>query len=154
MSKLWIATAEEMERLGAYLARICTPPATVYLGGELGAGKTTLVRGFLLELGVQGPFRSPTYTLMEPYESAAASCLHLDLYRLAAAEELEYLGLRELDTQTSIWLIEWPEVGIGALPLADIDIQIAHLPSGRRVQMRPRSARGKGWVQALNSGYL
>lgn len=154
MSSIWVATAEEMERLGACLAQTCVAPATVYLGGELGAGKTTLVRGFLRELGIQGPFRSPTYTLVEPYESADTTCLHLDLYRLAAAEELEYLGLRELNTHASIWLIEWPQVGEGALPPPDLDIQIAHLPRSRRVALRPRSERGKSWARTLNSRYL
>ena len=96
----------------------------IYLRGDLGAGKTTLVRGLLRGLGYQAPVRSPTYTLIEPYESVDPLVVHLDLYRLADLEELDYLGLRDLLERPGLMLVEWPERGAGALPPADLELFI------------------------------
>ncbi|MFP4061160.1 MAG: tRNA (adenosine(37)-N6)-threonylcarbamoyltransferase complex ATPase subunit type 1 TsaE, partial [Halochromatium sp.] len=105
----------------------------IYLRGDLGAGKTTLVRGLLRGLGYQAPVRSPTYTLIEPYEAVEPPVVHLDLYRLADPEELEYLGLRDLLERPGLILVEWPERGAGALPPADLELLIedAGKPAGR-----------------------
>ena len=131
------------ERLGACIARHCPPGAVLHLDGDLGAGKTTLVRGFIQGLGHAGRVKSPTYTLIEPYEVAGRRLQHLDLYRLADPEELEYLGLRDsLDGET-IFLIEWPEKGGGLLPPADLRIVIDHLEEGRRVTLEPLSPLGE-----------
>ena len=96
----------------------------IYLRGDLGAGKTTLVRGLLRGLGYQAPVRSPTYTLIEPYEAVEPPVVHLDLYRLADPEELDYLGLRDLLERPGLMLVEWPERGAGALPPADLELFI------------------------------
>ena len=111
-------SAAATEALGARLAHVLTPGCILYLRGDLGAGKTTLVRGLLHGLGYPGIVKSPTYTLVEPYAIGKWRLFHWDLYRLADPEELEYLGLREqLDGETAL-LIEWPERGPGELPPA------------------------------------
>jgi tRNA threonylcarbamoyladenosine biosynthesis protein TsaE len=119
--------------LGARLARRLTPGRRwlIALTGELGAGKTTLVRGLLAGLGHAGRVRSPTYTLIEPYRLGGRDVLHLDLYRLADPGELEYLGLGDLLSPGSIALIEWPERGAGLLPAADLTVTLRYPAAGR-----------------------
>jgi tRNA threonylcarbamoyladenosine biosynthesis protein TsaE len=112
--------------LGAKLAA-CRPVdrnalSVVYLTGDLGAGKTTFARGFLHALGITGAIHSPTYTVLETYETRFATVVHLDLYRLRDTAELEPLGLRDLAVPGHVWLVEWPERGDGGLPPADIQI--------------------------------
>ncbi|GAB6040648.1 tRNA (adenosine(37)-N6)-threonylcarbamoyltransferase complex ATPase subunit type 1 TsaE [Endothiovibrio diazotrophicus] len=131
------------ERLGACIAGHCPPGAVLHLDGDLGAGKTTLVRGFIQGLGHAGRVKSPTYTLIEPYEVAGRRLYHLDLYRLADPEELEYLGLRDGLDGESIFLIEWPEKGGVLLPPADLCIVIDHLERGRRVTLVPLTSLGE-----------
>lgn len=123
--------SEAMEAYGAHLATIMTAPAIIYLHGDLGAGKTTLVRGFLRARGHQGNVKSPTYTLIEPYEAIQA--FHLDLYRLADPEELEYLGLRDILDEDNICLIEWPEMGGDSLPPPDYEITSTYCGEGREI---------------------
>jgi tRNA threonylcarbamoyladenosine biosynthesis protein TsaE len=117
----------------------------VFLEGQLGAGKTTLVRGLLRGLGHHGPVRSPTYTLVESFELPAAHVHHLDLYRLADPEELEYLGIRDLLDGASLVLVEWPERGVGVLPAPELRVHIAAHGAGRRLMLVP----GVAWRQAL-----
>ncbi|MBK1617870.1 tRNA (adenosine(37)-N6)-threonylcarbamoyltransferase complex ATPase subunit type 1 TsaE [Lamprobacter modestohalophilus] len=122
--------------LGARLATLLRPHrGIVYLRGDLGAGKTTLVRGLLRGLGYQGAVRSPTYTLIEPYDAVDPPVVHLDLYRLADPEELDYLGLRDLLERPGLILIEWPERGAGALPPADLELLIEHAGDRRRIRL-------------------
>jgi tRNA threonylcarbamoyladenosine biosynthesis protein TsaE len=121
----------------------------IYLSGDLGAGKTTLTRGFLRRLGYTGPVKSPTYTLIEPYEVDHQRLFHLDLYRVADPAELEYLGLREILTEPATLLVEWPECGAGWLPEPDIRLHIGHLPDGRRVGIDIGSPRGALIVERL-----
>jgi tRNA threonylcarbamoyladenosine biosynthesis protein TsaE len=135
--------AEAQQAFGAVLAGCCPAGCIIHLQGDLGAGKTTLVRGFLQGRGHQGPVRSPTYTLIEPYELATGTVYHLDLYRLGDPEELEYLGLRDLLGGEATLLIEWPEQGTGWLPLPDLGLQIVHLPVGRDIRITPLSERGR-----------
>ena len=136
MIELHLPDAGATEALGARLARAVASRAglLVYLRGDLGAGKTTLVRGWLRALGVSGSIRSPTYTLVEPYEAGGHSILHLDLYRLNDPSELEQLGLADLPPDRSWWLVEWPERGGGLLPPPDLDIEL--LPAGEGAQSR------------------
>jgi tRNA threonylcarbamoyladenosine biosynthesis protein TsaE len=129
--------------LGAALARALDGRrGVIYLRGDLGAGKTTLVRGLLRALGHRGPVRSPTYTLIEPYEDLDPPVHHLDLYRLGDPEELDYLGLRDLVGGESLLLIEWPERGAGELPPPDLEVRIGQAPPGRRVEL----AATAGWA--------
>lgn len=116
--------------------------ACVYLRGDLGAGKTTLSRGILRALGFQGAVKSPTYTLLEPYELSAFTVFHLDLYRLARADELVFVGLDEILDMPGIKLIEWPERGEGFLPPADIDVRLELAGEGRVANIDIRGPTG------------
>ncbi len=136
--ELQISDEARMEALGHRLARLCAPGSVIYLRGELGAGKTTLVRGFLRGLGYQGPVKSPTYTLVEPYRLDDRSIYHLDLYRLADPEELDYVGIRDFLAEQATCLVEWPEKGEGAVPPPDVEIRIETLDSGRRVTIQAK----------------
>jgi tRNA threonylcarbamoyladenosine biosynthesis protein TsaE len=111
------------------------PGGMVYLEGVLGAGKTTLMRGLLRALGVSGPIRSPTYTLIEPYEVAGRRLLHADLYRLGDPRELFALGLEDDPPSQTWWFVEWPERGAGVLPPADARIQLTASGAGREASI-------------------
>lgn len=115
----------------ACCASLLTGGAIVYLEGQLGMGKTTFARGLLRTLGYQGPVKSPTYTLVEPYLLADLSVYHFDLYRLMDPEEMEYLGAREYFEAGNLCLVEWPERGAGYLPSADLRLTLAPSGSGR-----------------------
>ena len=124
----------------------------VTLQGELGAGKTTLVGGVLAALGIPGPARSPTYTLIEPYETPQLRLFHLDLYRLADPQEVEALGIRDLLEPDAVLLIEWPERGAGALPPADLAIAIRYASveaDGRELALTASSPAGARTLQGL-----
>ncbi len=146
-----IESAPAQEALGARLARVCRAPGVIYLRGDLGTGKTTLVRGFLRALGYSGAVKSPTYTLLEPYSVGALRCYHLDLYRLADPEELEYLGLRDLLDDHALILVEWPERGSGGLPPADLEVNLSYAGLGRQVRMVARSATGRELMRRMEN---
>ncbi len=144
-------------RLAQSLA--CTAPATglFFLEGGLGAGKTTFARAFLRALGVQGTVRSPTYTLIEPYDLTAEfigrRVLHLDLYRLADPEELDDLGLRD-EYEQALILIEWPERGAGELPVPDVTLSLTpetgsalSAAQARRVRLTAHTPKGTQWLR-------
>ena len=147
--ELNIPDAEAMESLGARLAGRVETGSIIYLSGDLGAGKTTLVRGYLRGLGHTGKVKSPTYTLIEPYSLAECRLNHLDLYRLADPEELEFLGIRDLFDADTVTLIEWPERGAGSLPPADLRIDIAHQDAGRALRLTAESRRGARALRQL-----
>lgn len=121
-----LADAAATEAAGAALAAVLAPlpGAVVFLRGDLGAGKTTLARGLLRALGVTGPVRSPTYTLVEPYLLEARSVVHMDLYRLADPEEWWTLGLDSYAPDRALWLVEWPERAGGLLPVPALDLRL------------------------------
>lgn len=119
-----IKDEEAMLAAGNKLAAQLKPGMVVFLVGNLGAGKTTLVRGILRGLGHSGAVKSPTYNIVEPYSINEQSIFHFDLYRLMDVEELEYMGIRDYLTDDSICFIEWPEKGDGLLPKPDMQIEI------------------------------
>lgn len=145
--EIQLESPEAQRDFGATLARAMAPPCVLYLEGDLGTGKTTLTRGILAGLGHAGAVRSPTYTLIEPYALDGISVYHLDLYRLGDPEELEYLGLRDLMAEAALWVVEWPERGLGFLPKPDLLIQISYQGAGRRLTVTPLTPRGDA-VQA------
>ena len=152
---MWLLarTPEDMLRIGASLARVLPEPASasavLHLQGELGAGKTTLARGFLEALGHAGTVRSPTYTLIEPYELTPLTVVHADLYRLFDPMELEGLGLRDLARPRHVWLIEWPERGGVLLPLPDLHALLTVGSVGHEVAVSAHTALGERWLAGL-----
>lgn len=143
---LHLADADATEALARALARCAPERAVVFLEGDLGAGKSTLARAWLRELGITGAIKSPTYTLVERYPLPAGEAVHLDLYRLAAAAELDFLGLDDLAAEARLWLVEWPERGQGGLPPPDLVISLSAEPTGRRASLRADSAAGREWL--------
>jgi tRNA threonylcarbamoyladenosine biosynthesis protein TsaE len=147
-----LADAAATEALGAQLARCLPAGGVLFLRGELGAGKTTLVRGLLRALGHAGIVKSPTYTLVEPYETAQGPVYHFDLYRLADAEELEFMGARDFFGPESRCLLEWPERGAGFLPPADVTVALTTVGAGRRAVVEAGGARGESVLRCLATG--
>ncbi len=145
----FIKDASDMEALGARLATRLEGGETIYLKGELGAGKTTLVRGLLRGLGHSGNVKSPTYTLVENYSLNNKEIYHFDLYRLNDPEELEAMGIRDYCEPQSVCLFEWPEQGAGVLPPSDILISINHAGEGREVELFGQSARGESILSQI-----
>lgn len=124
---------------------------TVYLNGDLGAGKTTLTRGFVQGMGHVGNVKSPTYTLVEPYELQDWQVYHFDLYRLSDPEELEYIGIRDYFNSRSCSFIEWPEKGIGMIAVPDMVIDLEYIGEQRRIVMQATSDIGQKLLLALSA---
>lgn len=144
-----IPNEEAMLRFGAQLAALASPGLVIFLYGDLGAGKTTFTRGFLRGLGHKGTVKSPTYTLVEPYELAGKTVYHFDLYRLNQPNELDHMGIQDYFSKDSICLIEWPERGTGYLPKPDLSCYIEMDSEGRLCRIEAQSARGKTILQQI-----
>lgn len=145
------AAATELfgRRLAAVLLALRPAGLVVFLEGDLGAGKTTLVRGLLAAMGHAGRVPSPTYTLVEPYAAAGYALYHVDLYRLRDPRELDDIGLAEQLGEGAVGLVEWPDHGAGHLPAADLVVRLAVIPEGRAAGWEPRSPRGAAICRAL-----
>ena len=138
---------------GAALARglpdLGTRSLLLALSGELGSGKTTLARALLRALGVAGTIRSPTFTLVEPYDTSRGTVHHLDLYRLApGAEALEGLAYRDIRGQAGLVIVEWPERAGAALGTPDLSAELEHQGAGRRISLSARAESGREWLAA------
>ncbi|MEL4272743.1 tRNA (adenosine(37)-N6)-threonylcarbamoyltransferase complex ATPase subunit type 1 TsaE [Shewanella xiamenensis] len=140
---------DETIAVGQKLARHIQAPLTLYLTGDLGAGKTTLSRGLIQGLGHKGAVKSPTYTLVEPYELDGVEVYHFDLYRLNDPEELEFMGIRDYFTQSSLCIVEWPDKGEGLLPDADIHLHLEYFNQGREIHIRALTESGKTLLAAI-----
>lgn len=140
---------DDTEKLGADLAGISRPGICIYLTGELGAGKTTLARGYLRALGHRGSVRSPTYTLVETYELAAGRVHHFDLYRLKDPEELEFMGIRDYFDGVSPVLVEWPSMGAGFFPPPDLTVDLSSDGAFRTAVITSGSPAGEQAMEAL-----
>jgi tRNA threonylcarbamoyladenosine biosynthesis protein TsaE len=142
--------ADATNALGQALARTRPARGVVHLHGDLGAGKSTLARALLRELGVTGAIRSPTYTLVERYPLASGGeAWHLDLYRIGHGGELEFLGLDS--DEATLWLVEWPERGGDFLPEADLRLELEVAGAGRRAGVIPITETGREWVARLQA---
>lgn len=150
--RLFLEGEAQTQSLGNELARLAKQSGqglTVFLEGDLGMGKTTLSRGVIRGLGHKGAVKSPTYTLVEPYENLVPPAYHFDLYRLGDPEELEYMGIRDYFNGESLCLIEWPERGEGLLPKPDLEILLEHQGEGRSATVRAGSERGASLLNEL-----
>ena len=125
----------ETRELGAAIATLLPVGGIVFLHGDLGAGKTTLVRGLLRSLGFTGTVKSPTYTLVEPYRINDRDIYHFDLYRLGDPEELEYLGIRDYLRKDALCLIEWPEKAGDFIGKVDLSITLAYKKQARSAEI-------------------
>lgn len=139
-----------MRALGARLIEACDRGGVITLRGELGTGKTTLVRGALEAAGVDGAIRSPTYTLVELYPLQNFGVAHFDLYRLGDAEELEFLGFRDYLNAQTLCFIEWPERAAAMLQAVDLEVHIEYDPDGRRVEIAGLTDWGKSLAGSLD----
>ncbi|MCF2856901.1 tRNA (adenosine(37)-N6)-threonylcarbamoyltransferase complex ATPase subunit type 1 TsaE [Pseudoalteromonas sp. SMS1] len=150
---LQLSLADELATiaLGKRFASSITEGAVFYMHGDLGAGKTTMTRGLVQGLGHVGNVKSPTYTLVEPYELSERAVYHFDLYRLGDPEELEFMGIRDYFSANTVCIVEWPEKGQGYIPHPDIDVYLAYEGDARSVTLKAQSERGKQLLATISS---
>lgn len=156
--EIFLADESATDALGQQLAQqmmeLCAVPFLIFLRGDLGAGKTTFTRGFIHGLGYQGRVKSPTYTLVEPYELQTEKGIrriyHFDLYRLSDPEELVYMGAEDYFAEPAISLVEWPQQGEGMLPQPDLEIELCYQNKEQKdgPQMFGRGAKINGVSEA------
>ena len=151
---LFLKNEDAQLKLAASIAEHTKAGCVIFLEGDLGAGKTTFVRGFLQSLGFAGNVKSPTYTLVEPYLINGQQIYHFDLYRLGEPDELEYAGGRDYFDEESICLIEWPEKAAGYLPVADVLCQLSYKTEqgheGRSCELSSNTHKGHEIIDSLS----
>jgi tRNA threonylcarbamoyladenosine biosynthesis protein TsaE len=145
------ATVACGEQMGKAISALLDESFVVFLDGVLGAGKTTFCRGMLTAFGHKGAVKSPTYTLVEPYQLGDATVYHFDLYRLGDPEELEFMGIRDYFQPGSLCIIEWPVRGEGFLPSADVLVNITPESGGRRLRISAITERGNHCLASLSN---
>ena len=143
-------SSQEMLGLGARLYRLIDQGGVIFLNGNLGVGKTTLVRGFLHEAKITQSIRSPTYTLMEHYQTDKLKIIHMDLYRLSEPEELEYLAVREMLAKDTLFFIEWPDKAEGFFRQIDLEINIDYCDEGRNINFVAHNQVATNVINHLN----
>ena len=144
-----IENENAMLAFGADLGDLLAGHGAGLISGDLGAGKTTLCRGLLHRMGHEGAVKSPTFTLVEPYEVNGRQVYHFDLYRLSHPDELDYIGIEEYFDGDALCLIEWPEKAAGSLPAHDLEIGIDVSGEKRNIQLRANSERGEKVCESL-----
>ncbi|CAH9049646.1 tRNA threonylcarbamoyladenosine biosynthesis protein TsaE [Pseudoalteromonas holothuriae] len=144
-----LADEAQTVAMGTRLCKYIKEGAVLFLHGDLGAGKTTLSRGIVQGMGHTGKVKSPTYTLVEPYDLDDVSIYHFDLYRLGDPEELEYMGIRDYFSTNAICIIEWPEKGHGFIPNSDLDVDMAYDGQQRIITLSANSERGQIIINQL-----
>lgn len=131
----YLSSQKDTEAFGALLCQIVTDHFVVFLKGDLGMGKTSMVRGFLQSMGYKGPVKSPTYTIVEEYRLSGRSVFHFDLYRLKDPEELHWMGFEDYLKESAVVFIEWPEMGAGLLPKPNLVIEFTPEGEGRKINI-------------------
>lgn len=142
-----VSNEHHMEQFGACLSPLLGQKVLLTLEGELGAGKTILVRGLLRGAGYPGPVKSPTFSLVEPYEIGTGKVFHFDMYRLRDPEELEYIGIRDYLSAPALCIVEWPEKAGNFLPVGDIHIMIKRTGQGREVKIQAQTEHGQKLIR-------
>jgi tRNA threonylcarbamoyladenosine biosynthesis protein TsaE len=148
---LKLPDAAATARLGSALAAGIAPGRVLHLSGDLGTGKTTLVRGLLRALGVHGPVKSPTYTWVEPYMISSLDLYHFDFYRLSNKNEWIESGLREYFRPDAVCIVEWPERAGSSLPQPDVNLELLYNGNERLARLEARSPAGEAWLSSLRS---
>lgn len=146
-----VADEAASQALAAVFARHLRPPLVVYLKGDLGAGKTLFARAYIHALGYEGYVKSPSYGLLETYETAGQTVLHLDLYRIEDPEELEYLAIRDLYRKNCSLFVEWPDRGQNHLPAPDVVLEFGEKGEARFIRCIPFSERGEDLAEKVYS---
>ena len=153
MIKIVAPDEEAMLALGSHLSQLLKGSGAVFIRGQLGAGKTTLCRGLLRAMGHSAAVKSPTFTMVEPYEIGASIVFHFDLYRLSDPGELDYIGIDEYFAGGGLCLVEWPEKAVGCLPQHDLEIFIDVSGEKRNISVEAMSADGETICEALTLIY-
>lgn len=144
-----LSDESESQSLAKKLAHCIKAPVVITFSGDIGTGKTTIIRALLKNMGVNSPIKSPTFSLVESYQSSDALIHHFDLYRIVHEEELDYLGFRDYFTEQSICCIEWAEHAGKSLPKVDIRFKLSIKGAGRELQISAESVLGESVLACL-----